>query len=534
MLEGKRFYVFLAIFFVILLIPAYWLPLFETTDARYAEISREMLANHNFMVPFYNGIKHFHKPPFTYWMDAFGMYIFGINGLGARFFGAVASVLCLVFTRKTAFVLTGDRKVADNTVLILVSSVLFIIVSTIVSTDIYLELFTIAALYHMFKQIYGRKSMSNAVLTGVYLGLGFLTKGPVIFLFTLLPFVAAVFVDRAHRRAFSSIQWLVTFLAFAVIALPWYIYVVITEPGLLNYFLVVQTVDRVATNRFSRAKPFYYFFMVFFVTFLPWVFYFLRNYKFTNKIKPGKLLYLYVILPFIVFQISTSKLGTYILPFYPAAAVIAAVNLESRLLRRLAAAMLVLMGVTACVLPLFETYVKPYDYILIPFGVFYTLLALFLIFKGPFKKDFVKPFAWMVLLFALFAYSFIPVIGPYVKGYRILTNDIKKFDPSGHYSVLIYRAFLPSISFYLNDVKPIALSRPRETQFQQESDYKRYLIQTVPEMKEYLKTRKELIIVTRHDYYKAFEKESGYSCKDISVRGGEKRAMLCKSSETGN
>ncbi len=61
-----------------------------------------MLASGNFLEPYYNGIKHFHKPPAPYWFNALGMQIFGVNGFGVRFFGSVAAILTLYVTRKNS------------------------------------------------------------------------------------------------------------------------------------------------------------------------------------------------------------------------------------------------------------------------------------------------------------------------------------------------------------------------------------------------------------------------------------------------
>ena len=56
-----------------LFLPTGLLPLGETTEARYAEIAREMVASGNYLEPFFNGIKHFHDRPLTYWMIAAGL-----------------------------------------------------------------------------------------------------------------------------------------------------------------------------------------------------------------------------------------------------------------------------------------------------------------------------------------------------------------------------------------------------------------------------------------------------------------------------
>jgi len=528
MLDGKKLYIFLTVYFILLLLPAYWLPLFETTDARYAEIAREMLASGNFMEPYYNGIKHFHKPPFTYWINALGLYIFGINGFGARFFGAVAAVLILIFTRKTAFVLTDNKETADASLLVLASSILFLVVSRVVSTDIYLVLFTVLSLYFLFRQIYVRKSMSNALLFGLFVGLGFLNKGPVIFLFTILPFVTAKFFDRAHRKVFTFTEGFAAIAVFTAVSLPWYLYVVSINDGLLEYFLKVQTVDRVVTDKFSRSKPFYFFPVIFVGTFIPWFIYFFRNWKYTDRLKTGKAIYLYVLMPFIVFQISTSKLGTYILPFFPVAAIVAAVNLKSDRLKNISVGLYVLLGSAALLAPFFVDYMRPYLYITIPFALLYLGAAFYIFRKRIHIRKFLMSFTVMILLFSTVVYCIIPLVGPYVKGYRILADDIKQYDPDAKYNVLIFRTFVPVLSFYLNDIQAIAFSKTRETQFQQEDEYEDFYIETEGDLQAYLSRNDELLVYAREKSRDNFIELSGYICEDIVVRGGKKVLMHCK------
>jgi len=529
MLKGKNLYRFLCIYFIFLMIPAYWLPLFETTDARYGEIAREMLASGNFMEPYYNGIKHFHKPPLPYWLNALGMSIFGINGFGVRFFGAVSAVLILFVTKKLAYLLSDNEEAAENTVLILASSALFLIVSRVVSTDIYLALFTVLSLYHMFKQIYVKRTVTNALLIGLYLGLGFMCKGPVIFIFTLAPLVVALFMDGAHREMFTPAHLLVCIAVFAAVSLPWYAYVVSINEGLLNYFLQDQTVDRVSTNKFARSKPFYYFPTVFFITFFPWVFYFFKNWQLAEKLKTGKVIYLYILVPFIVFQISASKLGTYLLPFFPMAAVAAAVSLESKFVKHISAALLVLLGIVACALPFILDYTEPFKVYLILFGSIYFISALLAAVRGYLYRNFTYLFGVFVIIFTLAVYSFIPFIESNIKGYRAISNEIKEYNAGKNLEVLIYRTFTPSISFYLNDVKAIAFNRKRETQFQKYDEYKGYLIETVGELQDYLSDKEELLVVTRDESHKAFERDSGYECEVVIFRGGNKKVSHCKS-----
>jgi 4-amino-4-deoxy-L-arabinose transferase len=70
------------------------LGLMEPTDARYAEIGREMVASGDWLIPRLNGVTHLDKPPVAYWSAAAGMRVLGVNAAGARI-GAKLDAVCL-------------------------------------------------------------------------------------------------------------------------------------------------------------------------------------------------------------------------------------------------------------------------------------------------------------------------------------------------------------------------------------------------------------------------------------------------------
>jgi 4-amino-4-deoxy-L-arabinose transferase len=57
--------------------------LVEQSDARYAEIAREMRNSGDYLVPTLLGIKHFHKPPLIYWLTIPGYALLGQSEWGA-------------------------------------------------------------------------------------------------------------------------------------------------------------------------------------------------------------------------------------------------------------------------------------------------------------------------------------------------------------------------------------------------------------------------------------------------------------------
>uniref|UniRef100_UPI00235297DB ArnT family glycosyltransferase n=1 Tax=Flexistipes sinusarabici TaxID=2352 RepID=UPI00235297DB len=128
-ISNRTIALLLLLYFIILLIPAYNLPLFETTEARYAEVAREMMVTGNYLEPQFEGVRHFHKPPFAYWMMAAGMKIFGMNGFGVRFFGVVAAVFSVFFLYKTAGLFFKEREDCLLSALVLASSLLFLAIA---------------------------------------------------------------------------------------------------------------------------------------------------------------------------------------------------------------------------------------------------------------------------------------------------------------------------------------------------------------------------------------------------------------------
>ncbi|UOD35818.1 glycosyltransferase family 39 protein [Deferribacteraceae bacterium V6Fe1] len=513
-MRNKNIYWFIIIYFIIAAFPINNIPLFETTEARYAEIAWEMAASGNYLEPHFNGIKHFHKPPFTYWINAAGIKLFGVSGFGVRIFGVLASAIILFMTYKLANILLKDKVKAENSVYILSASLLFIAVSRIVSTDIYLTLFTILSQYFLFNQIYGKKSSLNAVWYGLFLGFGFITKGPIIFLFTLLPFMLGKVFFKSHRKVFTLKDIAFGILTFLIISLPWYIAVIIKNPELLNYFLKVQTVDRVVTNRFHRNKPFYFFILTFAGTFFPFIIIFVKDLikhvkPVTEKLAP----YFYVIVPFIIFSLAKSKLATYILPFYPIAGIIVANSIDAKIFNTKSFRIPTL--IFAGLLP-FAFIAAIFVYPVLK-GYLLTILIFFiltlLLFINLYKRFNLLNFSVYIIFISFCIYSTLPILGPEIKGFKKMTEEINLLDKDKKYEILTYKTFIPSISFYRQKITVAALGKERETQFQYDDTYKKYYIKNMTELSDFLNAQETFFVVTKPDNIEEISK-FGFTCKD--------------------
>ncbi len=516
--SNRSLLLLLGLYTLLLLLPAGSMPLMESTEARYAEIAREMVVSGNYLEPYFNGIKHFHKPPLPYWLVAAGFKLFGLNDFGARFFGVLATALGVFYLYRLARLLLGNASQGLAAATIFGSSVLMLVVSRLASTEIYLTVFTIAAQFYLFRQLYGERGRRNAVLFGLFLGLGFFTKGPIIFLFTLLPFLVAKCFDPAHRRVFSWGETAAGTAVFAALALPWYLLVIAKNPGLLDYFVRVQTVDRVVTDRFRRYEPPWYFLPVFIGGCFPYALFLAKGLGNWRAQAPRlKLLWLYIAAPLLVFSLAKGKHATYILPFFGVAAVIAAGIFENFAMPRLRAAAVLILAPLAVGVGAAGFFYRPLageKWLLIPVGVAAAVL-LGLAWRQRREPALLSWLAGFFLLLTTVGIWGAGVAGPEIRGYEKMAGELNRIDPPRRLEVLVYRGFLPSLSFYRNRLAVMALGDVRETQFQPPESYRRTYLDSEGKVGEFLAGESELFVVARPDDFAAFSAAYPYACREV-------------------
>ena len=121
---------------------------------------------------------------------------------------------------------------------------------------------------------------------------------------------------------------------FLAIAAPWYYEVEQRNPGYLRYFLWEENFLRYFTSHFNRTTPWYYFFPVLAVGFLPWTLCIpgaLREAWRRRRDHALWFLLCWTVLPFLFFSLSGAKLPHYILPVFPPLALLIGINLEHSL-----------------------------------------------------------------------------------------------------------------------------------------------------------------------------------------------------------
>ena len=224
-------------------------PLGDTTEARYGEVARLMLASGDWITPQNDpGVPFWAKPPLSFWAQAATMALFGVNEFGARVssLGFALAVLALLWPLARAGDGTDGRDPAPLAALLLLTMPLYFLMAGTVMTDMALALCTTAAMTGFWRALCGERRWGYVFFAG--LGAGLLAKGPVALALVgvALGLWWLVMPARAARvrQIWHALPWPGGIVLMLAIAVPWYAAAEWRTPGFLHYFLVGEHFQR--------------------------------------------------------------------------------------------------------------------------------------------------------------------------------------------------------------------------------------------------------------------------------------------------
>lgn len=481
----RYYFLFLAIALFVLLVNLGSYGLAETSEARYAEISREMLQSGDYINPELLGVFHYHKPPLTYYITTLGYRIFGVNEFGARFFLQIAIIVELLLVYGMAMLLYNNRKIAFTSGLIYFSMPIVLISSRNLTTDAYLTAFILGAVYCW--QYYTTKGRTGSLYLFYLLSaMALLTKGPVSLLFILTYIIVYKIIYKLSSKI--NIHHVLGICICLVIGSSWYFVVVVNTPGLWDYFLGKQIMERITQNTYNRSKPFWFYLPLVFGLVLPW---WLMFYKRTFKIsgiwaklsRQDRVLLVCSLCTFLVFSIFKTKLILYILPIFWILAILIAAQLykvSQETCKLLSLAYATLMGILIIAI-VGLSLVNP-SFFQIGTGTWLLCLCCCIAFGTIYyfiqNNRHYKP----AVLAGCFGGSLILIITSLmsynagtINSTKEMVTFIKGTSPIKHKTILVYDYLLSSIPFY-SDAQLITLkcnhnTTYREVQFQKDMDW---------------------------------------------------------------
>lgn len=233
-----------------------YFPLTDNTESRYAVIAADMESSGDWITPrvWMSGkqVPYLGKPPLHFWAAALSVHLFGRNEFAVRLPAFVFSLLLIALLH---FVVRRywDGEIADSAALILFSSAMFFAFSGTVILDMTLTFFIAAAVlchYALTKESSRNLKRIYSILVFVFLGLGFLTKGPVcLVLFGMPVFLWLVLYKK--WAVLRDYDWLTGIAAFALITVPWFALAEARSPGFLEYFFVNENLLRFISSDYG-------------------------------------------------------------------------------------------------------------------------------------------------------------------------------------------------------------------------------------------------------------------------------------------
>jgi 4-amino-4-deoxy-L-arabinose transferase-like glycosyltransferase len=322
--------------------------LLNPDEGRYAEIAREMAVSGDWVTPRLDTLRYFEKPPLQYWATAAAYQVFGENEWSARLWAALTGFFGLLLTGWIGRRLYGATA-GTLAALVQAGALLYLGLARILTLDMGLTATLELALCGLLLLVQPDRRAAESRLGALLLALGvafaFLAKGLIGILIPGVVALLYLLLRRDWGLILRARPWW-TLLALAVLAAPWVLLVEQRNPGFAQFFFVHEHFTRFLTRVHQRYEPDWFFIPVLLLGFMPftpllpamvrsgW-----RDCRSGHG--PTLLLAIWLVFGLVFFSLSQSKLVPYILPLFPALALLAGRSLAALEVRALRRALLI-------------------------------------------------------------------------------------------------------------------------------------------------------------------------------------------------
>ncbi|MBE7444675.1 MAG: glycosyltransferase family 39 protein [Planctomycetia bacterium] len=359
----------------------------EIKDARrFAEITREMIQDGNWLVLYKHGEIYMNKPPLLMWLIAlFSSIGQQVTPLTARLPSAIASfsnVLVVYYFTQKFF----NQRTAFIAAIILATSQRYFWYGRSAFPDMLFTLFITLALFYFYL---GYKQ-NKGYYIGMHLSLFFATatKGPLGIIFALL-IIAAFLISQRDLKAFKKLKWQWGSILIALMAGMCVVYCL--KVGFEPFMATIKREFLTRVNKpVNNSEPFFYYFVTIWADFLPWSLFipFAAIYAY-KKWRMGDeyitFIFCWAILIFTFLCVVKAKHPRYMLPLYPALSILMAALIDDTLkgsiiypswLRSSVRWIIFTMtGLTATLLVVVPAYFFNYSWV----GIFFSLILFFIV-----------------------------------------------------------------------------------------------------------------------------------------------------------
>jgi len=320
--------------------------LISPDEGRYATLSLGMLQSGDWITPRLNGLLYFEKPVLQYWLGAIAFNFLGVSEFSARLWPALAGFLTVLATGFTAARLWGRE--SGLQALAICGSMTWILGNSLYLTlDAGLTLWLTIALCSVLlarrTEVSAKESRNWILLAWVAIALAVLTKGLVGI---VIPGATLVLLCLWQRNWswWRGMHWLPGSVLFLAITAPWFVAVSSRNPGFAEFFFIHEHFARFLTKVHRREGAWWYYIPLLLAGALPWtglvaalaprlwrdVFAPVKAVGEESlesaRVAQQRALVAWSAFTFAFFSLSGSKLPSYILPMFPALALLMSIR----------------------------------------------------------------------------------------------------------------------------------------------------------------------------------------------------------------
>jgi 4-amino-4-deoxy-L-arabinose transferase-like glycosyltransferase len=306
--------------------------LLHADEGRYAEIAREMAVSGDYVTPRLNDLKYFEKPPLQYWVGAIIFNTVGVSEWTARLPAALAGFLAVLVVGWTGARLAGSTTGA-YAALTLLGCVWHAGLAHFLSLDAVVGFWLALTLCaFLLAQRDGLTApaqrhwmwIAYAAAAGATLSKGLIAlviPGATLVLYSLVTRDGGPW-RRLHAASGT--------LLYLVLTVPWFVLVARANPEFLRFFFIHEHFNRFLSESHNRTGEWWYFVPWFVLGLMPWVLVWLvtlpRSWREAaiagNGFSWARFCIVWATFIIVFFSLSGSKLPSYILPMFPALALV--------------------------------------------------------------------------------------------------------------------------------------------------------------------------------------------------------------------
>ena len=292
-------------------------------EARYGEVTREMVTNGSYMVPTLDGEFYPDKPPLYFWTLGLQSRLSGMNAFSFR----LVTIFSLLGFAAAFFVL-ARRLIGESravwAVLITLSSMLFLVAGNIIRMDVLLALLVVLSFDSFVRAVDGENPLRT------YGGYGFgilavMVKGPLGIVFPLLGAMAYAFLEQG-KKGLARLKLLHGLGMCLGVAALWSGYLYLSgHRAYLENVVMTQIWGR-SVKSWSHPEPVYFYALVMLPLLMPWLPFLWDGVRLAPK-KVKRVAACWFVPGLILISLISGKLFIYLLPVFPAVALLIAVAL---------------------------------------------------------------------------------------------------------------------------------------------------------------------------------------------------------------